>query len=296
MEHARKMVLVPEENLSQLSAQNQRQAVFNDSTVSPEIRAIGTTLSRLDTEMNDILKCTTYKDDREKWSAYLTVLQRYLHFADSERAQQYLALAKTNENPTQISEKKKKNNSTHLHDSVIIESIPAKYRTKAKLLLRRLHDVHEPNFSWNSAGVVSIDGKPIKESNIVDLVNDAMRARKAPKPIGRKAFAQFLRKIQAPREFVGNEELWAESRANSTMQPIASGDSNGGGGEDDSEEEEDISDIEAEFYSDTYQSGRSGESDSSRPSPIRKSKRRIQSGGSEPNHKIKRVTWSSLKL
>lgn len=294
MEHARKMVLVPEENLPQLSAQNQRQPVFNDAAVSPEIRAIGVTLSRLDTEMNDILKCNTYKDDREKWSAYLTVLQRYLHFADSERAQQYLSLATTKDIPAQIGEKKK-SHSAQLHDSVIIESVPAKFRAKAKLLLRRLHDVHEPDFSWNSAGVVSIGGKPIKESNIVDLVNDAMRARKAPKPTGRKAFARFLRAIQAPREFVGNEELWAESRANSTMQPIESGESSGTNGGDD--EEEDISDIEAESYSDVYQSGHSGESESSRPSPIRKAKRPMQTGGSDSNYKIKkRVTWSNLKL
>lgn len=255
--------------------------------------------------MNEILKSNAYKDDREKWSAYFVVLQRYLHFVDSERAQQYLTLAAKSE-PTHMNIYEKKKNSTHMHDSVIIESIPAKFRTKAKLLLRRLHEVPEPHFSWDSAGVVSISGKPIKESNIVDLVNDAMRARKAPKPAGRKAFARFLREIQAPREFVGNEELWAETRANSTLQPIDSGDgsSSAAYGEDNNEEdgEEEISDIETEFYSDTYQSGRSGaDSDNSRPSPARKLKGRIQSGGSGLNtkkkkKKIRRVTWANLKL
>lgn len=268
MEHARKMVLVPEENLLQLNTHGHRQQTFpNDAA---HASGIGAALSRLDTEMNEILNSNEYKDEREKWAAYLKVLQRYLHFVDSERSHQQLELLKKEAVPLSTSDKKE--SSVRMNDSIIIESVPQKFRSKAKLLLRRLHDTQSSDFSWNDAGIVSIAGKPIKDSNIVDLVNDAMRARKVPKPAGRKAFANFLRAIQTPREFVGNENLWQESRANSTLQEIESV----------SGDVADISDTgdQSSYYSDDKSSGAS---------------HRVQSGSGSCSKK-RRVTWASLKL
>lgn len=275
MEHARKMVLVPEENLLQLNASGQRQQTFTtEASQSQEAQTISATLSRLDTEMNEILNSNKYKDEREKWTAYLAVLQRYLHFVDSERTHQQLELLKK-EAPL-VGNEKKEETSTSMNDSIIIESVPQKFRSKAKLLLRRLHDARSPNFSWNAAGTVSIMGKPIKDSNIVDLMNDAMRARKISKPAGRKAFAGFLKAIKAPREFVGNEELWLESRANSTLQQQDQTGSSDVG---------DISDIDGQsssYYSDDKSVGPS---------------RSVQSGaGCYNKNKKRRVTWTSLKL
>ena len=75
---------------------------------------------------------------------------------------------------------------------------------------------------WDKNGVVSIDGEKIPNSNIVDLVNDWMRARKREKPIGRGDFAKFLQQIQMPREFIGNTALIAEGTKSSTSnRPIA---------------------------------------------------------------------------
>lgn len=281
MEHAMKMVLVPEENLLQLNAQNHRQPVFGGSEAHTQMDpSIASVLSRLDDEMKSILNSDTYKNEREKWTAYLTVLQRYLHFMDSERALQHHALmAKTESHNDET--KKQSGHLMSLNDSVIIESVPQKFQNKAKLLLRRLRETPASTFSWDSAGVVSISGKPIKDSNIVDLVNDAMRARKVPKPAGRKAFARFLRAIQAPREFIGNEDLWMETRANSTLQSTPGDNNNNSSmsGDDDS-----LSDIsQTSFYSG---------SDSA------KSGRGVQSGaGRNSSNKKKRcLTWANLKL
>ena len=57
--------------------------------------------------------------------------------------------------------------------------MPKKFRAKAKLLLCNMHRNASPGkIVWDKNGVVSIDGAKIPNSNIVDLVNDAMRARK----------------------------------------------------------------------------------------------------------------------
>lgn len=273
MEHTRKMVLMPSEALSTLSLQNRHQVAYGPATPIQAARSTDSTLSRLDTEMNDILNSDTYKDEREKWAAYLAVLQRYLHYAGTERAQQHAALMKDKgESALREHQKNNETRATGMNDSVIIESVPNKFRDKAKLLLRRLHDAPSPCFSWNSAGVISVDGKLIKDSNIVDLVNDAMRSRKVPKPVGRKAFARILKKIQTPREFVGNDELWQESIANSTLRPVESDDSSSSSG----------GNSEGAFSE--FHSGRSSKSDHS-----------VQSGSGCYNKK-RCITWANLKL
>lgn len=277
MDHARKMVLIPEENLALLQTQNQRQTGYHtdEAQIQQQPHGIAATLNRLDVEMNEILNSNAYKDEREKWIAYLTVLQRYLHFADSERTDQYLELVKhKNGKPTSSHPENDKETSSCMNDSIIIESIPAKYRSKGKLLLRRLHDTPSEHFTWDSAGVVAIDGKPIQSSNIVDLVNDAMRARKIAKPVGRRAFASFLKSIKTPREFIGNDELWHESRANSTLR----------------EEQIYGSSSTDEESGSTSQSGFFTGADNNSP------KRRVQSGAGLRNNKKKRVTWANLKL
>lgn len=286
MEHARKMVLVPEESLSQLTAQNQRQTATVDSEPQAH-RTFTTVLSRLDAEMKDILDSHTYKGEREKWSAYLTVLQRYLHFADSERLQHLTTIVKKTE-PSVAGDRRKSENFTGMNDSIIIESVPLKFRNKAKLLLRCLHDAPTSNFSWDSAGVVSVGGHPIKDSNIVDLVNDAMRARKVPKPTGREAFARFLRTMQAPREFIGNEDLWLESRASSSLRRRSSRSevsTDNDGDDDDNDNGAGLSDIRQSTF---FSGSESNISDSS-----------VQQRGSGSKghyNKKRRLTWVNLKL
>lgn len=264
------MVLVPEEHLSQLASQVHKQPVLSTVVQTRPAREADPTLTRLDTEMNEILNSNAYKDEREKWTAYLAVLQRYLHFTDAERAQQHHALMKNQ--PFIDPGCDEEENRNGMNDSVIVESVPAKYRPKAKQLLRRLRDTAPSNFSWDSAGVVSVSGKPIKDSNIVDLVNDAMRARKIPKPTGRSAFARVLRATQTPREFIGNEALWAESRANSTLEQTQDTDSG------------------------TTSDGTSETSQSSFHSGHENTANNTEQRGSGYHNKKRRVAWTSLKL
>ena len=49
--------------------------------------------------------------------------------------------------------------------------------------------------------------KEIPGSNIIDLVNDVVRTRKTFSAVGKEAFADILKEIGVPREFIGNTDL-----------------------------------------------------------------------------------------
>ena len=85
MEHARKMVLIPHENVERLQATLANGDCGNGDNCGSVLKTGQTpanVMTRLDAEMSDILNSSTYKSEREKWAQYRAVLQRYLHFKD----------------------------------------------------------------------------------------------------------------------------------------------------------------------------------------------------------------------
>ena len=59
---------------------------------------------------------------------------------------------------------------------------------------------------------MKLEGEIIPQSNISDLISDALRARKNFNPTGSKEFFRVLSKINMPKDLVRNEERWKESR------------------------------------------------------------------------------------
>jgi hypothetical protein len=62
--------------------------------------------------------------------------------------------------------------------------------------------------SWDDSGQVKVDGKEIPDSNISDLVSDAMRARRNFNPKGAQEFFRGLSKINVPKDIARNTERW----------------------------------------------------------------------------------------
>ena len=137
-----------------------------------------------------------YANEREKWVAYNQVLQRDLRLVEHEKS----LTATMSQNKTHGEEEEEKGEGvseemsavladgikSRLNDTLILDTMPKKFRAKAKLLLRNMHRNASPGkIVWDKNSVVSIDGGKIPNSNIVDLVNDAMRARKHVRPGGR---------------------------------------------------------------------------------------------------------------
>lgn len=201
MERARKMVLIPQESLHKMQAGVKTTSINTTPTaVAAEekktVQTPGDKFSRLDGEMRDILDSEKYTTDSDKYRHLLQVLHRYLFLVDEKR---------------KIDDKKKlsENKSVEkdqMNDEYILESVPKLYKNKTKLLLNHLKN-NNNRISWSASGIVTIDGEKIKNSNIIDLVNDAARVRKNIKAVGRHQFAELLSTTQTPREFVGNSEF-----------------------------------------------------------------------------------------
>lgn len=209
MENTKKMILIEPEVIERLKT---RDTAYEDS------------LSRLDKEMQNILK--SKKDDREKWSLYMQILQRYLHFAGEERRP--LRLPVIMENQEKHDGVVFKNESEHNDSSVnedleddqhvhgfsidkiytptyIKKLIPKSYRKKAEILLDILLNNND-KISWKNDGSLVIDNDVVENSNILDLVNYALRSLKRSKPNGWDKFMATLKVIRVPSNCIGNPE------------------------------------------------------------------------------------------
>lgn len=215
MEYARKMILVPESSIKQdqYLAKKNSHIVDCDAKQSRDntlksVQTPGTVCSRLDNEMSEILNSTD-KNEHDKWLLYCQALQRYLHFIDNNNVLKSTLEEEKNKNIVEkvetVEAKIEPHAKNEFEDSRLIESVPNTYRWKAQHLLSRLHEAGKQQISWNDKGTVSINGNLIDGSNIIDLVNDAMRARKSYEAIGRQAFAQLIHHLKVPNEFIGNK-------------------------------------------------------------------------------------------
>ena len=101
-------------------------------------------------------------------------------------------------------------NIAQLSDDVIVKHIPKTMQSRATAILNRLKERPDV-ITWDKTGEVKLEGEIIPQSNISDLISDALRARKNFNPTGSKEFFRVLSKISMPKDLVRNEERWKES-------------------------------------------------------------------------------------
>jgi len=90
----------------------------------------------------------------------------------------------------------------------ILENVPKSYHKHAYLLMKHLlRKALSDKLSWDEHGIVTIDGNVVKDSNIADLINEAMRERKTVKAVGRNQFARLFRVLNIPFALVRNKSL-----------------------------------------------------------------------------------------
>ena len=188
MKHAKRMVLVPEDVLNRYE---QKQKI--------ETSPITSNMMHQDTAKSEILQSTDMSD-AEKQKLYNANMESYLS----------LKRQRDDQIPTvriaQDAEQKSKEKAP-LSDVDVIGHLPATLRPKAMTLLRRLK-ARPDVISWDESGQVKVDGKEIPDSNISDLVSDAMRARKNFNPKGAQEFFRGLSKINVPKDIARNTERW----------------------------------------------------------------------------------------
>ena len=67
----------------------------------------------------------------------------------------------------------------------MLDSVPKTMKKKTERLLQRLQQ--HPQLKWNSQGEIEFEGQLVKNSNLVDLVNDVLWKRKKKTTLSHKA-------------------------------------------------------------------------------------------------------------
>ena len=196
------MILVPEDVYARFE---QKQKL--------ETSPIMKNMINTDTDMTDILKRTDV-DDTEKQKLYYDNLERYFILRqqkDSQTPTVQIAPSATNrEEPSHP-------NNAQLSDAVVVEHIAKTMHPRATAILKRLKERLDV-ITWGKTGAkVKLEGENIPQSNISDLISDALRARKNFNPTGSKEFFRVLSKINMPKDLVRNEERWKEARMDSSF-------------------------------------------------------------------------------
>ena len=183
MEAFSKMVLLPSEISSLLDTQS---------------------LSALDKEMHDILFSTT--PDDLKWKQYSQVLQRYLHHVKAR--DQPIELNLVHNTPPVLEEAEKQhyvaNNITDDRSilNVIKSVLPKTLRHKGEQLYEILKS--SQHITWQDNGEVTINGKVLSKSHIVDLVTNAVRPVVKNEPVGWEQFSSAVMQSNVPKSVLGN--------------------------------------------------------------------------------------------
>ena len=197
----KRMILVPENAYARFEQKEKLET-------SPIMKNMINT----DTDMTDILQRTDV-DDTEKQKLYYANLERYLNLRqqkDSQTPTVQIALSATS------SEEPSPPNNAQLSDEVVVEHIPKTMRPRATAILNRLKERPDV-ITWDKTGEVKLEGENIPQSNISDLISDALRARKNFNPTGSKEFFRVLSKINMPKDLVRNEKRWKEARMDSSF-------------------------------------------------------------------------------
>lgn len=217
MDRLRKMVVVPETMLDRLQRHQQHLSEPqtsdtpkpSDEMVTESVQTPGDPLSRLDSEMFDILHTKKFGTVDEKCKRYLQVLRRFLVLRDglNEKSE----TAESIESDSEL---------LPLSEQEILSNIPRLYKTRAKRLLQHWKIAAPNRLKWDDTGTVTIDGHTIQASNIVELLNDVVRKRPVKRgrktegdadsnalPVGQLEFAKFIRITGTPNELIGNANI-----------------------------------------------------------------------------------------
>lgn len=142
-------------------------------------------LSGLDGEITSILNSEA--DDELKAKQYSAALSRFRNYSDDRPPK---------EKPIEKLE------------TQVLKSVPSGVKYKAKRLIDRLK--RDKAVEWDEDGQLIYQQTKIPNSDIVELINDAVKSKTAEKksPTGWETFAESLGENKIPQELVPNKRVW----------------------------------------------------------------------------------------
>jgi hypothetical protein len=139
-------------------------------------------------------------DDNEKWRHFEQMLQSFVKTAAKAREPIHIPIIENHDNreKTQILPLEQEIKSSMGNSKTL--------NRNASQLLGYLRK--SPHISWDNRGIVQIQGRTLPNSNIIDLVNDALKSRKSSTSDGWHDFAHLLAGLNVPRELIPNNYRW----------------------------------------------------------------------------------------
>ncbi len=176
---------------------------------SPVPDTLSNDVLTIDNEMKSILESTDMSEN-ERVLAYQQALRRYLTKVDqvNERLKVKRDFLQSSEILDKSSPSFQDNTDKRLNfEKRMIESIPKTLQKKAKILLDHIKDTSD--LTWNERGEITLNDETVNQSNVSDLIHEALRARKlSSEPIGWSVFSKMLRDTNVPLELIGNKSRW----------------------------------------------------------------------------------------
>jgi hypothetical protein len=182
MEHAKKMILVPESTFLKLKS----QGMFTNQAKEKQIASVNNDMEKIMEESN--------LQAGDQLKLYNQVLQRYRQLTNPKSSSKDVDRDESSQT---------KQSTTELIREQIINSTPKQYAKKIEQLLNFLKK-HYDIIKWDDHGQLIYKGDVVANTNVVDLFSDVMVKRKSYEPRGLDIFLKGLREINTPKSYIGN--------------------------------------------------------------------------------------------
>ena len=188
MSEGRKMALIPLDMLQRL----------NKPDLTPIKNPSQDQLVKTMEQMSNVLNDNSIPDDI-KSSRYNEKIKDFTVYADKVTSGNVRTPSYSTTEPT---------------ENKMFYSLPKTFQQPANILLKELEKFPE-RVQWdNNTNELTIDGKRMVGSNIIDLVGDVMRNRKTVSPLMYSdAFLQLLADVNVPEEFIRNKSRLTQFRS-----------------------------------------------------------------------------------
>lgn len=187
------MVLVPETMLIELKGKLPKSPEFQSTL------GLGYDLDKIQTR-EDL-------SPEEKAALYAHQLFRYRKFLGQARNEGQIISAPPIEQTAESETVPDASETSEVEENVV-KSVSTRMQKKAGLILDHLKK--SKVIKWNKDGEISYRGKPIPQSNIVDLVSNTLKTKSRKgftTPAGTNEFAQALKETNVPKDYVQNPDL-----------------------------------------------------------------------------------------
>jgi hypothetical protein len=205
---AKKMLLVSED---MLNAYKQQQLL-----TPPTVKK----LTALDGEMESILQRNDI-DEAQKAKLYQHALSQFIVYHDQAKGERSTGTGHPESSDNDENENETPISSADFEEE-ILSFVPQNMKRAAASIMQRMK-MHPSKISWDDMGRLVIKNKTVPNTNILDLVYDAVNARGKKAPRGSQEFYTALKDINVSETAIKNKKRLQQMKAQVSSPSSRSG-------------------------------------------------------------------------